>query len=68
MIPFYISWDFGCGGFNVIPYFVSGSKDAGFGRVLRDLVQLFPFTDKKTKDWLDERICPRSVFLVGGKA
>lgn len=39
-------------GFNITPYFVSGSKDAGFGRVLEDLVQLFHFTDKKSRPGL----------------
>ena len=68
MISFLYFLGFWLWGFNVIPYFVSGSKDAVFGRVLKDLVQLFHFTDKKIKAWPDERICPRSVFLAGGKA
>lgn len=55
-------------GFNVTTYFVCGCKDTGFRRVLADLVQLFHFTDKKTKSWPDERIRPRSLFLVSGKA
>lgn len=55
-------------GFNITPYFVSGSKDAGFGRVLEDLVQLFHFTVRNQGLALDENIRPRSLFLVSGKA